>query len=126
MLHSFKLKLFRSAYYQVHDDACTVKVCACAYGLNWRGLYPLARPWRARIIPMIYFLTGPEWGLYPFMDYFPCWHERYSKLTSKAANLSKWGALLSQNCFAMRSIEANRGRGQIFARKQGPSYALGK
>ena len=86
---------------EVHDDACTVKVCACAYGLNWRGLYPLARPWRARIIPMIYFLTGPERELYPFMDYSPCWHERHSKHHLKGCKLilSKWGALLSPKLF---------------------------
>ena len=44
-------------------------------------------------------------------------HEGHSKLTSKAANLSKWGALLAPNklfCHAIdRSIEANRGRGQF-------------
>ena len=80
MLHSFKLKLFRSAIItEVHDDAVRSRFCACAYGLDRRGFYPLARPWLAWIMR----------GLYPFVAYSPCWYDKHSKLTSKAANLSE-------------------------------------
>ena len=112
---------------EVHDDAVRSRFAHAHMVSTGEGSILLHDRGVLGLYPcLIYFLTGSERGLYPFMDYFPCWHEGHSKLTSKAANLSKWGALLSQKLFATRSIEANRGRGQIFARKQGPNYALGK